>query len=213
MRWHTYWPMPSATQRAAAIAGEASRINGGAPDASGRFGDDNSLIKGVPRSLPVTNPANALLNGSRVGTGFVAAHVGRKLTDGPDAPKSEATNSFLPNLVWLPRQLAKLTDREGGYAQTLLQAVSLELYRRQPLKPKLAAFVAPIWGNLPVRDEVGEIDISLGRLNFSFARESLFLVNLRPLANPGVAPQRGPTHHLTPFDRLQAHSAERKWPE
>lgn len=138
----------------------------GAPDAFGRFRDDNSLIKGIPRSLIITNRTNAIVNGGRMGTGFVAAHVWRKLSDGTDAPRSEATYSFLPNLVWLPAQLAKLTDREGGYAQTLLQSISLALYRRLPLKPTLAALVEPIWDKLPVRDDVAAIEVQLASLNF-----------------------------------------------
>src|SRR5437016_1885183 len=63
----------------------------GAPDGNGRFRDDNSLIKGIPRSLIVRNPSNAIVNGRRIGTGFVAAHVWRKLDDGTDAPKNELT--------------------------------------------------------------------------------------------------------------------------
>jgi hypothetical protein len=110
----------------------------GAPDSRGRFRDDNSLIKGLPRSLPVTNPGNALVNGSRIGTGFVAAHVWRKLSDGIDAPRNEMTYSFVPNLVWLPSQLAKLSDKKGGFAQTFLQAVSTSLYRTLPLTSQLA---------------------------------------------------------------------------
>lgn len=138
----------------------------GAPDSIGRFRDDNSLIKGIPRSLLVRNPSNRIVNGSHIGTGFVAAHVWRKLTDGSDAPRNEATYSFLPNLVWLPAQLAKLTDREGGFAQTLLQAISLAVYRDVRLSPKLAAVVAPIWRALPVRDEIAQIDVPLDHLNF-----------------------------------------------
>lgn len=102
----------------------------GAPDATGRFRDDNSLIKGIPRSLIVTNPSNSIVNGSRIGTGFVAAHVWRKLRDGSDAPKNESTYSFLPNLVWLPAQLAKLTDREGAFAQTCFRPSQLRFTGR-----------------------------------------------------------------------------------
>jgi hypothetical protein len=138
----------------------------GAPDDRGRFRDDNSLVKGIPRSLRVVNPANALVNGNRIGTGFVAAHVWRKLNDGTEAPRNEATYSFLPNLVWLPTQLAKLTDREGGFAQTLLQAISLAIYRDIPLAPKLGAVVAPIWDMLPVRAEAGQIVVPVDRVNF-----------------------------------------------
>jgi hypothetical protein len=132
-------------------------------------GRDNSLIKGIPRSLSVRNASNRLVDNGRIGTGFVAAHVWRRLSDGSDAPRNPMTYSFLPNLVWLPAQLAKLTDREGGFAQTLLQAISLALYRDVALSPRLAAFVDPVWDALPVRDEVAEIEVPLDRLNlFAF---------------------------------------------
>ena len=90
----------------------------------------------------------------------------RKLNDGADAPRNALTYSFLPNLVWLPAQLAKLTDREGGFAQTLLQAISLALYRNVPLTPKLVAIVSPIWDALPVREEAAGIAVPLDRLSF-----------------------------------------------
>lgn len=153
----------------------------GAPDLYGRFRDDNSLIKGIPRSLIVTNPSNSLLNGKRLGTGFVAAHVWRKLSDGTDAPRNELTYSFLPNLVWLPSQLAKLSDREGGYAQTFLQAQSLALYRHLPLTSKLARFVAPIWDLLPVREEVAAIDVAVDRVSFFQSSEPWLLRRRRTL--------------------------------
>jgi hypothetical protein len=81
-------------------------------------------------------------------------------------PGNSLTYSFLPNLVWLPAQLAKLTDREGGFAQTLLQTISLALYRHVALTPRLATIVRPIWDALPVRDEVAEISVQLDRLSF-----------------------------------------------
>jgi hypothetical protein len=68
--------------------------------------------------------------------------------------------------VWLPAQLAKLTDREGGFAQTLLQAISLALYRDVPLTPRLKAIVDPIWDALPVREEVAAITVPVDRLSF-----------------------------------------------
>ena len=108
----------------------------------------------------------------------MAAHVWRKLADTTDAPIDEWTYSFGPNLVWLPSQLAKLSDREGGYAQTLLQAVSFALYKHLPLRPQLARFVAPIWDRLPLRDEIGEIDVPLDRVNF-FEFDERWLVRRR----------------------------------
>src|SRR5438874_1410604 len=54
----------------------------GAPNADGYFRDDNSLIKGLPRSLAIRNPSNALVHGRYVGTSFVASHVWRELASG-----------------------------------------------------------------------------------------------------------------------------------
>jgi hypothetical protein len=151
----------------------------GAPDHRGQFRDDNSLIKGIPKSLVVANSANSLMNGRRIGTGFVAAHVWRKLTDGTDAPRDEMTYSFLPNVVWLPSQVAKLSDREGKYVQTLLQGISLALYRDLLHDSPLARFVEPIWQRLPVRDEARAIDVPLDRLNFFQFDEQWFARRLR----------------------------------
>src|SRR5215210_6938472 len=66
----------------------------GSPDAKGQFRDDNSLVKGIPRSLEVENPGNRLLHRKRLGTSFVASHVWRKLADGSDAPRDRRTYSF-----------------------------------------------------------------------------------------------------------------------
>jgi hypothetical protein len=83
----------------------------GSPGADGRFRDDNSLVKGLPRSLMISNTNNRLLHGRRLGTSFVASHVWRKLIDGSNAPRNWLTYTFVPNLVWLPSQLSKLLYR------------------------------------------------------------------------------------------------------
>lgn len=46
---------------------------------------------------------------ARIGNGFVASHVWRKLTNNGSASQHPLTYSFIPNLVWLPTQVAKLT--------------------------------------------------------------------------------------------------------
>ena len=125
----------------------------GGADAEGQFRDDNSLVKGVPKSLPVQNSNNELLHGKRLGTSFVASHVWRKLADGTDGPRRRVTYSFLPNLVWLPSQLSKLSDREGSWVQTYLQALAVQVYRDLPLAPALQTIVTPIWAQLPLRSE------------------------------------------------------------
>jgi hypothetical protein len=103
----------------------------GMPNAAGYFRDDNSLIKNLPRTLPIQASGNPLYDGHTLGDGFVAAHVWREISDniGKLSSRDPITNSFIPNLVWLPKQVAKLTDREGSFAQTYLQALSVKIYR------------------------------------------------------------------------------------
>jgi hypothetical protein len=131
----------------------------GSPDVKGRFRDDNSLVKGVPHSLEVLNPRNRLLHGKWLGTSFVASHVWRKLTDGTDAPRDRTTYSFVPNLLWLPSQLSKLSDREGGFVQTFLQALSVKIYRAVPIERPLRHLVEPIWKLLPERIEASKVTL------------------------------------------------------
>jgi hypothetical protein len=120
----------------------------GSADQRGRFRDDNSLIKRLPAPLRVAGPVT-LYRGRRLGSGFVAAHVWRQLTDGGLAARNERTFSFVPNLVWLPEQVAKLTDREGSFAQLYLQALSRRIFR--PVRPHaaLTEVVDASWRLLP----------------------------------------------------------------
>lgn len=126
----------------------------GSPNADGFFRDDNSLIKGLPRSLPVNNPGNHLYHGKRIGTGFVACHVWRRLVTGDLASRDPNTYSFVPNLIWLPAQVAALTDREGSFAQAYLQALSYKIYERTELTPEAATLVRSIWFKLPAPDTI-----------------------------------------------------------
>src|SRR5207248_16566 len=85
-----------------------------APDANGYFRDDNTLVKGLPRSLSISSPESSRVYGSApIGNGFVSSHVWRMLRSGEYASRNPLTYSFVPNLVWLPGQVAALTDREG----------------------------------------------------------------------------------------------------
>ena len=122
----------------------------GAPNPQGYFRDDNSLVKALPRSLAIRASRQPHLNGRRMATEFVAAHVWRTCTDaGALASRRPLLNSFVPNLVWLPGQVAKLTDREGGLVQRTLQSVSWQVYRSAPVKPDLKPIVEEAWALLP----------------------------------------------------------------
>lgn len=124
------------------------------PDANGYMRDDNSMVKGLPRSLSIQAPGQPHLNGARMGTEFVAAHVWRICSDGGQlASRRPLLNSFIPNLVWLPKQVAKLTDKEGSSVQRILQSLSWSLYRQAEVSEHLAEVVEAAWALLPPPDD------------------------------------------------------------
>jgi hypothetical protein len=121
----------------------------GSPDKRGLFRDDNSLVKAMPYALSINAPKNPQYNGRRVEKGFVASHVWREMPEHGLASRHPLTYSFVPNLVWLPAEVSKLTDREGSFAQAYLQALAIRIYRDVPVTPALAGVVEEAWGMLP----------------------------------------------------------------
>jgi hypothetical protein len=98
----------------------------GLPSLEGYFTDDNSLIKPIAarRQLQgLESPYGA----SKVSSGLVCCHVWPLTTTSP------LLFSFVPNLVWLPRSLAPLTDAHlPGTPHPLhetLKSVALGRYR------------------------------------------------------------------------------------
>jgi hypothetical protein len=120
-----------------------------APNVRGYLRDDNSLIKAIPRSLTVAGPRGSHLHGARMGSEFVASHVWRVVRHVDLASRHPLLNSFVPNLVWLPGQVAKLSDREGGIIQETLQAMSRAVFRHANVLPRLRSLVEEAWGTLP----------------------------------------------------------------
>jgi hypothetical protein len=121
------------------------------PTAEGLLRDDNSLVKESVKSLEIRAPkARSFYAGRRLGRGggWVAAHVWQLRSDGLRASRHPATNTFVPNLVWLPTSVAKLTDRPGSFVQRFTQAVSVSIYRDRPVTPALKPFVADAWESL-----------------------------------------------------------------
>jgi hypothetical protein len=136
-----------------------------APDATGYLRDDNSLIKSLPRALSVRGPVGSHMSGARMGTEFVAAHVWRKVHHAKLASRVPLLNSFVPNLVWLPGQIAKLTDVEGGVVQRTLQAMSHAIYRDYPVADHLKEVVAEAWALIP-EPEINVKSVELVQLNW-----------------------------------------------
>ena len=130
----------------------------GAPNESGWMRDDNSMIKALVKGFTV-DPGSSLTTyrNKALGKGFVAAHVWRQTTaDDVLASRRPETNSFLPNLVWLPSNVAKLTDREGSFAQRYVQAIADKIYREVDVAPGLRPFVEDSWSRLPRPEGVPE---------------------------------------------------------
>jgi hypothetical protein len=119
------------------------------PDANGYLRDDNSLVKGIPRALSIAGPKGSHIHDARMGNEFVASHVWRVVEHVDLASRHPLLNSFVPNLVWLPSQVAKLSDREGGIVQLTMEALSYRIYRNAPVHPHLKDVVEEAWAMIP----------------------------------------------------------------
>ena len=137
----------------------------GSANSEGFLRDDNSLLKGIVRSFTIRSPRISEYDGKKLGTGFVASHIWGKVTVANTvmiSSRHHMLNSFVPNLVWLPVQISKLTDREGSFAQRLLQAISCEIYRHIGLPKELRC----IWESLVIPEGLPKIDVDLKRINY-----------------------------------------------
>ena len=139
----------------------------------GLMRDDNTAIKRIPYSpysLKIVSPISSM-NGKKLDGGFVASHVWKELRSKPKgfhACNWGCTNSFIPNLVWLPEQISRLTDRDDSYAQHFIQHVSYLLYRSVSLPATIPSKM--IWAELkkPSIKPITKIDpASLNYFEFS----------------------------------------------
>ncbi len=120
-----------------------------APNDAGYLRDDNSLVKAIPRNLAILAPQLPHLNNAKMGTDFVAAHIWRLTSDGQLASRNPLLNTFVPNMIWLPRQVAKLTDREGSLMQEILQSLAWQRYRHLNVDSYLVPTVEEAWSLIP----------------------------------------------------------------
>jgi hypothetical protein len=137
----------------------------GSANSEGFLRDDNSLIKGIMRSFSIGSQRVPAYHGRKLGTGFVASHIWGKIAIDDNcliSSRHHYLNSFVPNLVWLPTQISKLTDREGSYAQRLLQAVSYKIYKKQNLPPEIES----IWKVLPIPEGLRDVKVDLNQINY-----------------------------------------------
>jgi hypothetical protein len=125
----------------------------GEPNEDGYFRDDNSLVKGLPKSLSIRSSAS-FYQGRRLGNGFIAAHVWQLHADDSRSTRHPLTYSFVPNLVWLPRQVALLTDRSGSFVPAFLQALAHKIYRTQAVEAQHEGIVEKAWRLLPSTPDI-----------------------------------------------------------
>jgi len=142
----------------------------GSANNQGFLRDDNSLIKGIVNSFIVQSQKIKSYDGLRKGKGFVASHIWRivKIRNNElISSRHHMLNSFVPNIVWLPRQIAKLTDREGSLPQKMLQAISHEIYDGIDMPKE----ILNLWNYLPQPKEYRSLEINLEELNFFEVKE------------------------------------------
>lgn len=153
---YTRWPvmLPWAVRDLACRGSKSRGIPDywSSPDDRGYVLDENSFIKGTVRSLAIDAPVGSVLSGAKMAGGFVAAHIWREVNRPVLASKIPLLYSFIPNLVWLPGEVAKLTDYEGGPYQRTLQAMSVAIYREAKVEPNLQSVVDEAWATLPMPD-------------------------------------------------------------
>ena len=139
----------------------------GSSDKKGYFRDDNTLVKAIPRKFTISGK-NTAYDRQMMGAGFVASHIWSKLDSSSGlATRDPLTNTFVPNLVWLPSQISKLSDRKGSFIQNYLQALSFSIYHGVKLEENKTEFVEKIWDSLPKPIQKIKVEKNLNeKLNF-----------------------------------------------
>ena len=131
----------------------------GLPNESGYLTDDNSWIKGLILNRTLSPETNAY-GGSRITRGVVCCHIWSGTTTSP------LLFSFVPNLVWLPKSLARYSDAHSAAEphpiHNALKQISLERYgsivrnRRVESAWKLLEPPTPLMLNHIVQTEIAD---------------------------------------------------------
>jgi hypothetical protein len=168
----------------------------GSCNSGGYFRDDNTLIKAIPRTFRIRSKNKSYAK-KKMSKGFVASHIWRKLNHRNElSSRYPLTNTFVPNLVWLPRQLSKLTDREGSFAQKYIQALSIHIFKNIKIEEKRKSTIEKIWDLLPEPNiETGQINLS--NLNvFSIQDQDISKMTNKVLNNIELIKESQPSRKL-----------------
>ncbi len=136
----------------------------GTANPQGYLRDNNSILKLLVGSYAIRSPRFSAYDRAGRGRNFTASHAWRwiRLEDKRHlATAHPLAYSFVPNLAWLPAQIAKLTDHEGSFAQQVLQAVAWAYYA--PARLAHPPALAGIWEGLKPPEL--QIEVEAGQLN------------------------------------------------
>ncbi len=136
--------------------------NWGSANKNGYVIDDNTDIKDFIRRSVVKN-SKYFANHTPY-TGFIGCHIWGNTTSNPKL------FSFIPNLVWLPKPIAGLSDNNNCLFSSLLKKVSYELYADTKFNSTKLEKIAINTLNLLSLDsrvEVGNYIINVKELPFS----------------------------------------------
>jgi hypothetical protein len=155
--------------------------------------DDNTHIKnfGQSKKNKIESFTVKRYNGKSIGKNFVASHVWRELDGSGDllASRDHRLFSFCPNLVWLPKEISKFTDREGSVIQSFLQKLSLHIYKDIEMPNQLKPIVKQSWDLLLSKPISVDLDDdcmpSLERLSFLRINESTINTRLKKIKSLG----------------------------
>ncbi|WEV78813.1 hypothetical protein O9K63_03180 [Janibacter cremeus] len=142
-----------------------------ASSGTGLLRSDNAPIGGLKKDLPVmwagglheTFKSKPLKDGTHE---WMQSHCWSYLSDtGQSTATHPLTNSFVPNLVWLPHAMGRLTDDERLVFAAELRAIAWARYRHVEVDPAFRDVVEQAWSLLdpPLADDVH--DGQLGRAN------------------------------------------------
>jgi hypothetical protein len=94
----------------------------------------------------------------------------------------------VPNLVWLPSEVAALTDRHGAFVQAYTQALAVKIYRDQEVSSSLRPIVEKAWDMLPTPENVPAQGLpNVGDLNFFVPTEQWMRSRLKIIASVKAA--------------------------
>lgn len=112
--------------------------------------DDNSYVKNYATGKIVSSDKISYYDGKALKSGFWACHIWDRI--GPSMELSNKDNTlftFIPNLVWLPKEFSRLSDIPGSPIKDILKQLSLNLYRDLKMEsPLLQSIVDESWDKL-----------------------------------------------------------------